>query len=185
VVQIGGFVTETKSWRWTQWVILFGVAFVFALTLGMAETYKKVILKSRAKRLGVPGPPEPERTWAEAAKFFATKTVVRPLHMLFTEPIVTLFDLYVAFNFGLLNAFFAAFSWVFENSYGFDLGVVGLTYLGQAVGSLVGLCIVLYVYRVYWTKEARRAEQNEPSGQMSPDRRLIVAKCGAPLIPIS
>ena len=45
-------------------------------------------------------------------KQFVTKTVSRPIYMMFTEPIVTFFDIYNAFNFGLLNAFFAAFSWV-------------------------------------------------------------------------
>jgi hypothetical protein len=43
--------------------------------------------------------------------------------MMFTEPIVTFFDIYNAFNFGLLNAFFAAFSWVFVAAirYPFDI----------------------------------------------------------------
>ena len=52
---IGGFVTETRGWRWTQWVIAFGIAIVFAIVLGMSETYKKTILENRAKKLGIPG----------------------------------------------------------------------------------------------------------------------------------
>lgn len=108
---IGGFVI-VKGWPWTQWVICFGIVITFAITLGMSETYKKTILLQRAKRLGIPGPEAPDRTFGQTVKFFATKTVTRPVHMLLTEPIVGLFDLYVAFNFGLLNAFFAAFSWV-------------------------------------------------------------------------
>jgi len=183
---IGGFVVEKRGWRWTQWTILFGLVIVLTTTLGMSETYKKCILQSRAKKLGIPGPPEPQRSKKETIKFFATKTVARPMHMLFTEPIVTLFDAYVAFNFGLLNAFFAAFTWVFENVYGFDVASAGLTYLGQAAGSLVGLAIMLYVYHFIWAKESQRIKQEEgKSAKMAPEKRLIIAKLGAPLLPIS
>lgn len=105
--------------------------------------------------------------------------------MLLTEPIVTLFDLYVAFNFGLLNAFFAAFAWVFETVYGFDVESTGLTYLAQAAGSLVGLGVLLCTYRFYWTKHARLAEMHEANGKMSPDKRLVVAMAGALILPIS
>jgi len=180
---IGGYVTVNKDWRWTQWVLLMGLAIVFTITLGMSETYKKVILQRRAKRLGIPGPPGQEGTLVEKVKFFATKTVVRPLHMLCTESIVTLFDIYVAFNFGLLNAFFAAFSWVFETVYGFSLGITGLTYLGQTVGSMVGLAIMLYVYNYVWAAQSRRAQVE--GQKVPPERRLIIAKLGAPLIPVS
>lgn len=105
--------------------------------------------------------------------------------MLLTEPIVTFFDVYVAFNFGLLNAFFAAFSYTFETVYGFSVIQQGLTYLGQAVGSVVGATIILYVYRFYWTKEdAEVKKQYGPDAKMSPDKRLVIAMIGAPMIPV-
>lgn len=181
---IGGFVTVEESWRWTQWVMLFGMAAVIALTVGMSETYKPVILKRRANKHGLETSDDPQRSTMQSIKFFATKTVLRPLHMLFTEPIVTLFDIYIAFNFGLLNAFFAAFSWVFMTEYGFDLESTGLTYLGQAVGSLAGLCIMLYVFYAVWPKQARQMEVRGKA-KLPPEHRLLIAKMGAPLIPIS
>jgi multidrug resistance protein len=180
---IGGFVTEKRNWRWTQWVILFCLALVTCITIPMSETYKKCILKKRAKQLAIEGPPVPERTRMETIKFFATKTIVRPMHMLFTEPIITLFDVYIAVNFGLLNGFFGAFSWVFETMYGFNLGNVGLTYLGQAVGSIIGFFVIIYVYEYVWAKEARLAK--EQNRKVPPETRLLIAKIGAPFIPIS
>ena len=49
----------------------------------------------------------------EAESWSWTQWVIpRPIYMMCTEPIVTFFDIYNAFNFGLLNAFFAAYSWV-------------------------------------------------------------------------
>ena len=77
------------------------------------------------------------------------------------------------------------FSWVCETVYDFGTASTGLTYLGQAAGSLVGLCIMLYTYSYYWTREAQKAKKQDPSGKMSPDKRLIVAMIGAPMIPVS
>ncbi|KAK4620102.1 Polyamine transporter 4 [Fulvia fulva] len=182
---IGGFVTEKRNWRWTQWVILFGIAIVLTISLGAKETYKTTILKSRAKRLGIEGPAEPQRTPMESFKYFAKKTIVRPLHMTATEPMVLFWNLYTAFLFGLLNAFFAAFSYVFRTTYGFGLGSIGLTYLGQAVGSLAGLAITLFIFEVIWTKEHAKLREADPQAKFPPERKLILAKVGAPLLPVS
>ena len=149
----------------------------------MSETYKSVILKHRAKRLRVAGPPETKVPPTERLKLFVTKTISRPIYMMTTEPIVMLFDIYNAFNFGLLNAFFAAFSWVFKKQYHFGLVATGLTYVGQAVGSIAGLLIMLYIYYYYWAKESERAKQDDRNAKMSPDKRLIIAKIAAPLLP--
>ena len=76
------------------------------------------------------------------------------------------------------------YSTSFENVYGFGIATTGLTYLGQAVGSLVGLLIILYVYNYIWTKESRLAKE-AGKGMMAPEKRLIIAKIGAPMFPIS
>lgn len=183
-LKIGGFVTEKRGWRWTQWVILIGLAIVLSVTLGANETYKLVILKARGKRLGIEGPREPQRTRAEYAKYFVTKTVIRPIYMLFTEPIVACFDIYSAFTFGLLNAFFAAFSYVYENTYHFDIGSTGLTYLAQAIGSIVGFLIVLYFSR-RWSAHTKRLRDANPEARLPPEEKLIIAKIGAILLPVS
>lgn len=181
---VGGYVTIYKSWRWTQWSILFGLSVVFVMTMTQSETYKAVILRRRAKHRGLTDGCNDTGTQDDRIKLFFTKTVLRPLHMMTTEPIVAAFDIYVAFNFGLLNAFFAAFPWVFDRQYGFGLGATGLTYLGQAVGSLVGLVIMLYVYSQYWSKEIAKAEKQHSTSTMAPEKRLILAKIGAPMISV-
>ena len=99
---IGGYVTESKDWRWTQWVILFGLVVAFALTAFMSESYKAIILKRRAKRLGIEAPGPKSSAFAGLTSFM-TKTITRPIIMMFTEPIVCCFDVYNAFNFGLVS----------------------------------------------------------------------------------
>lgn len=151
----------------------------------MSETYKIAILEARAKRLGVPGPPKPKRTASEGIKYFVTKTVFRPMQMLFTEPIVAFFDIYTAFTFGLLNAFFTAFPWVFENMYGFNTSMTGLTYLSQAVGTAVGLGMITWVHKSRWSRYHDQIEAEKNSSGFTPEMRLIIAMVGAPLLPIS
>ena len=73
----------------------------------------------------------------------------------------------------------------FQNVYGFSIGATGLTYLGQAVGSIVGMFISLYVYRFLWTKASQRAKADDEGANMPPEERLYIAKIGAPMFPIS
>lgn len=175
--------TERKGWRWTQWTLLFALAGVLPLTLSMSETYKRVILDRRAATQGVrgPSPPEQARTMLQTVSYWLNKTVGRPVHMFVTETTVTLFDLYVAFNFGALNGFFAAFPYVFALVYGFDLGEIGLTFLGQAVGSIAGLLIVVLFDKFYYQPTSRR----RAPAKMAPEQRLFMAMIGAPLVPVS
>ena len=183
---IGGYVTIYKSWRWTQWTILFGLAVVFIMTITQSETYKAVILRRRAKQRGIENNGEEDKSArSDRVKLFLTKTVLRPLHMMTTEPIVAAFDVYVAFNFGLLNAFFAAFSWVFQRQYGFGLAATGLTYLGQAVGSVAGLIIMLCIYSQYWANEIAKVKKEDSTAKMAPEKRLIIAKIASPMMPMA
>lgn len=117
---IGGFVAQYAGWRWTQWVMLFAGAGVCGLLLTVPETYKKAILKLRAKRRGLsqPSPPNAGPQGAAAVRFLLTVTLLKPLRMLVTEPIVACVSLYVAFVFAVLFAFFEAFPIVFGGVYG-------------------------------------------------------------------
>lgn len=90
----GGFAVMRFDWRWTQRVTLFFTVVFMVPCSFMQETYKKVILKRRVKRLGLKTA-EPERTFFEAAKYFLVSTFLRPAHMAVTEPIVGFFSLYV------------------------------------------------------------------------------------------
>lgn len=45
--------------------------------------------------------------------------------------------------------------------------------------------IMLYIYFFYWAKESIRAKQDDGSANMPPEKRLVIAKIGAPMFPIS
>lgn len=195
---------EHGNWRWTQWVLLMCSLGVYLPSLLMSETYKKIILQKRAKRRGhaIPAPPGgPSR--AAMIKMLFTITLFRPVsnemlqtgtaarlinsnpqvHMLFTEPIVAFFSIYIAFSFAVLFAFFAAFPIVFEGVYGFNTGQTGLTFLAVGLGVVIaaGLGIVTdrKMYQKRW--QAARAEGKE---NIAPEHRLYAAMIGSFGLPV-
>ncbi|KAK5168067.1 uncharacterized protein LTR77_006635 [Saxophila tyrrhenica] len=180
---IGGFAAQYKGWRWTQWCTIFiGVA-AFALVLPLQETYKKVILTRRAKKLGVQGPPQsPEKGWAYAKKML-TITLLRPVHMLFSEPIVLFLSLYNAFCFSVLYAFFAAYPYTFESVYGFNTWQSGLTFLGVLVGVLSAVATTMVIDRQIYMKIYRRT-LGEGKTLVAPEHRLYPAMAGAFGVPV-
>lgn len=79
---IGGFVSQYKSWRWTQWCQLFIAVAVSILGLPMKETFKPIILKKRAKVYGLTV--ADDKSLSQVKTAIALK-VIRPLHMLVSE----------------------------------------------------------------------------------------------------
>ncbi|KAK4503365.1 hypothetical protein PRZ48_004280 [Zasmidium cellare] len=181
---VGGFVAQAKGWRWTMWVLLFFTAACLTPALFMKETYKSAILRSRAKKRGLKYP-TPERTALQSAKFFLKSTLTRPVHMCAVEPVVLLFTLYIAINFGMLYGFFAAFPYVFEKVYGFGLGQIGLTFLGIGVGCLVGCLFIILFFRLFYIPKVVRARKAGNGQTVPPETRLWIAMIGSIMLPIS
>ena len=180
---IGGFAAQFKGWRWTQWCTIFIALAAYLTVLPMQETYKKVILQRRAKRLGnSPPPAAAKKGWAQI-KMVLTITLARPLHMLATEPIVSLLSAYNAFTFGVLFAFFAAYPYTFQTVYGFNTWQYGLTFLGIGVGVLLGLITAINIDRKIYMRLHRRAKQERKS-VIAPEHRLYVGMAGAFGVPI-
>lgn len=64
--------------------MLFITLAVYVFGLPMRETYKPIILKRRAKKLGIT-PPQSNHPGASAVKSSLVQNFLRPIHMLFTE----------------------------------------------------------------------------------------------------
>jgi hypothetical protein len=182
---IGGFAAQ-RGWRWTNWTILFFAGFSYILALLSSETYKKIILRHHARQVGQPLSPE-QTTISPLARAnkFLTETLSRPLHMLFTEPIVFFFSLYVSFAFGVLFAFFAAYPLVFRRVYGFDGAQVGLTFLAIGIGCVLAVVMVVTVDLTIYQKLVRRDKEAGGNGVIKPEYRLYPAMVGSAGLPIS
>lgn len=176
---IGAFVVNRKGWRWTQWTMLF--FYIEAIIVSVAwgrETYAPVLQRRRAERLKIPLPPPPPV--GAQVKLFVTVALLRPVHMLLTEPIVAFICLYVACEFATLFCFFASVPFVFGRIYHFAPEEIGLVYVSIIVGCLVGFVTIVLCDVLFYRPQAAR----HPPHQVPPEYRLYSAMIGSVLAPV-
>lgn len=179
---IGSYVAYAKGWPWTQWVTVFLAIVATLFAIRGEETYEKV-LNARHAGSGIEN--NPDKTSAtEKLKLLLTSTLFRPWKMFFTEPIVGSFAFYVGFNFGVYYAFFAAFPYIFENIYNISLQNMSPTFLGLAVGSILGFIVTVMLSQSALKKmiAAMKAGKASP---IPPEKRLLPALIGSWFVPIS
>lgn len=181
---VGGYATVAYGWRWTQWVLLFFTVAFLTPAFGMQETYKAKILSRRAKRLGIILPGN-EKSILESTKFFLRVQLTRPVHMGLTEPIVSLFTIYIAMNFAMLYSFFTVFEEIMRDVYGFGLDQAGLTFLGLGVGCIIGCAVIIILNKTLVPKQIQRSKEKGQGGKIVPESRLYIAMAGSILIPVS
>lgn len=175
---IGSFAVVEKGWRWTQWTLLFLAALCIVIVLFTEETLPRMIQHRHKLQLkSISGKvPQSRPTLRE----FATIALLRPLRMIFTEPIVGLLSLYVSAEFGTLFSFFAAVPYTFGRTYGFSLEESGLVFLSIVIGCLLGLITVMlcdvFIYR--------KQTQKYPPHQTPPEHRLYPAIFGSIGLPV-
>lgn len=176
---IGGFVVERKGWRWLEWVSVFISAATCLATLGMRETYKKVLLQRRAKKRGQDAAKSQHRVHPIAAiRAWTREAMLRPLVMLVSEPIVLFFSLYIGFDFAVLYAFFASLQLVFRETYGFDSHETGLVFLSLAVGASLATVTSLLIDRLIYQRKRRQLER-QGLKKVPPEYRLYPAMIGS------
>ena len=182
---IGSFVVESKGWRWTQWTTLFFAIVIYIPSLFIRETYKKTILARRAGLLLLSRDVS-LRTPIQTARFFITITLARPMRMLFTEPIVSFFSLYVAFACAIVYAFYAVVPWVFVQVYGFSVSSQGLVFLGLTVGYVGTVGTIIVIARLRKTRHKGRTASNEDGGKTAstPEGSLHLAMVGSIALPV-
>lgn len=179
---IGGFCAYYKGWRWTQWATLMFAGLSLVLLAPMQETYLKIIQQHQNKKRGIRS--QSIQTPGDARRAFAkhiiTVVLIRPLHMLFTEPIVTAFAVYNSFALGTLYGFFSAYPVVLKKVYGFNEWQTGLTFLSTCVGVLLGWLSAVVIQHQFYLKKWRMGE----SSDLPPEQRLYLAMLASFGIPI-
>jgi hypothetical protein len=170
---------------------------IFAATtyaMGIAflpETYGPLLLQRRVRALQASTSTLPEkpmryyRSVHDGSEKTATKvlrtSLSRPFIFLFLEPIVVLLSFWVAYVYGMLYLFFAAYPLVFQSprplGYGMDAGIGALPFLGIGVGMIAGTCISYFTNKRY----VKRMNGSKPP----PEARLPPACFGAVCMPVS
>jgi multidrug resistance protein len=177
----GGYLGEGAGWRWIFWLIT--IAGGVALTLSvifMGETYEPTLLERKAKRLrkqtGNPNLRSKLHPDIPMRQFF-TRALIRPTKMLVLSPIVLSLSVYMAVVYGYLYLLFTTLTLVFEDTYHFSQGAVGLSFLGIGIGSMLGLII-------FGALSDKTVKKMSAKGEMKPEYRLPPLIPGSLVIPI-
>lgn len=181
---VGGFLTDSfLGWRWTAWITLIASASFGLLALFIVpETYPPVLHQRRAARLR-----RETGNWAyhsfldehrPTASEIVNKYLLRPIQMLFLEPILLLVTIYLALVYGILYLFFEAYPISFQEQRGWtNSGIAGLPFIGILVGVLCGAALIIYQTK---TRFARELAKN---GYVVPEERLIPMMIASVLLP--
>lgn len=181
---IGGFITESYlGWRWTAWITMIpSAAFGTLAFFIVPETYGPVILQRRAARLR-----RETGNWAlhslldesrPTASEIVNKYLLRPIQMLFLEPILLLITIYLALVYGILYLFFEAYPVSFMEVRGWtNGGIAGLPFIGILLGVVCGVALII------WQTKTRFARKLAKHGRVVPEERLVPMMVASVLLP--
>jgi multidrug resistance protein len=188
----GGFLSESKGWRWVFWLILIISGTVSALMFAfLRETYAPIILQRRVEKLRKETGNPLLRSRLDAGlspRDYFARGIVRPLKMLVWSPICIIFGIYIAIVYGYLYLMFTSLTMVFMQYYSFTTSQSGLTFVGLGIGSLLGLAYFSVTSDRYIKKKSAAADAAADEAGiaregMKPEYRLPSLRIGAFLLP--
>lgn len=189
----GGFLAQAKGWRWIFWLLsMISGLFTIACAIFLRESYAVRILGLKAQRLRKETGNMALRSKLDSGlspRDVLVRALIRPTKMLIFSPIVLITSIYVGIIYGYLYLLFTTFTVVFEETYGFSSGTVGLAYLGLGGGAMAGLLFLTWksdslLASLTAKGNAKAAAAGLPLTGMKPEYRLPPMVLGATLIPI-
>ncbi|KAJ4348885.1 hypothetical protein N0V85_009741, partial [Neurospora sp. IMI 360204] len=90
-------------------------------------------------------------------------SVVRPFHLLFTEPVVFFFSLWAAFAWGVLYLTFGSIPLVFRTQYGWNIEQAGRIFVAMIVGAILATAIGIWQEKMLHHPNWRRAAPSSSS----------------------
>jgi len=125
-----------------------------------------------------------------------TVSLYRPFHLLFTEPVVFFFSLWVAFAWGVLYLTFSSVPLVFRRQHGWDIEKAGRIFAALIIGGILGTAVGIWQEHVLHHTRWQPTAENEadPSRFWSflrrrfpvtvPEARLYCTCASAALLPV-
>ncbi|RYP72915.1 hypothetical protein DL771_003953 [Monosporascus sp. 5C6A] len=174
---IGIALLKKLAWRWTQHSVALLSLFNLVLAKLSSDTYHQRLLRRRYIRLGLEVAQLP--TPAALFRGLIELTILRPLLMLATEPLVGLLSLYVACVFAIPFAFFSGLFWVFQTDYAYTSWECRCISYALGSGCVVGMFIPMISSVWYRFKCLRRFQP----ASIPPEFHILPAMIGTVLIP--
>jgi MFS family permease len=159
---IGESIVASYGWRSSFWLTAILVGACFVGMLFVPETFEPEILR---RKMSLPH--------RDARKALAT-AFLRPLHLLWSEPIIVLFAIIVTIPQIIIFILYASYPIILERTYNFSSYQTGLAYLPMLVGTLFTAPVLFLVDR-------RKRTLVSPT----PEDILPGAKVAAILLPLS
>ncbi|KAK7544403.1 major facilitator superfamily domain-containing protein [Phyllosticta citribraziliensis] len=201
----GGWMVEHLTWRWVFWLqTIVDAVLMVVVCVCFKETRGNVLLSRKAKALNAwyeareaagyynfdmsctsdeskPRTPQRIRWRVKADEERATlRTMIaislfRPFHLLFTEPVVFFFSLWVSFSWAILYLTLGAIPLIFETNHGFSIGEANSIFAFMCAAGVLFTPVC-----IYQEKLARRSGKL-PDG---PEERLYFACFQSIFMPI-
>lgn len=130
--------------------------------------------------MGVPSPLEPAQSGVTLSEM-AYLTLIQPVVMFFTQPIVTAITLYMGLNFGVLFQWFVSVPVVLQTVAKFTPQMVGDAFATALGGTAAAMVVVIIIDQVIIRTNRKKLHM----GSMDIEFRIIAAIIGAVLIFIS
>ncbi|KAF2664370.1 MFS multidrug transporter-like protein [Microthyrium microscopicum] len=200
---ICGFIAQHLSWRWQFYLqFIMDSTLVILIAVLFSETRGSVLLSRKGKALnawyekleaaGCPGVCTPNSSprrirWKVASDEERASIVTmlrisisRPFHLLFTEPILFSFSLWVTFSWMVLYLTLAAIPLVYAEVYNFDIQSQGAMFASLCIAAILFTPITIlqekWAYKYNWFHFRQRSA--------APEHRLIFSCVQSLLLPI-
>ncbi|XHG00830.1 hypothetical protein AWENTII_004244 [Aspergillus wentii] len=170
---VSGFIADRVSWRWIYYSqAIVSAAFIVLLFVFLKETRGSVLLSQKAKALNryyerleeagyhsvvFSSDDSMEKSQVQRIRWkvksdeeretlfrMITISCYRPFHLLFTEPVVFFFSLWVAFSWAVLYMNFSALPLVFSTNHGFSVEQCGAVFSAVSIGALLATIMSIY-----------------------------------------
>ena len=181
---VGGYISSSYlGWRWNFYILgIFASLMLVLATFFLPETYAAAILVTRAKKIR-----SHTGNWMIVAKLetqeftvsdLVEKTLLRPIKMLFVEPILLLISVYHGFIYGILYLCLECVPIIFSQ-YGWHGGNIYLPYLGMLVGCIVVVLVNLFIFEPRFDRVIAKSTE-----AILPEERLPLMMLSGIIFPI-
>lgn len=169
---VGGYIASSYlGWRWTHYIT--GIMGSLALVLDFflyEESHYPVILGKKAQKLrrdtgnwAIHGPLDNKSL--EVKEIILT-TLFGPIKLMFTQPIILLSSIYIAFVYGILYLCLEVYPIIFIEGYGFSPANGELPYIGVFVGMMIGAGYLVCMEPHYFRKVVAKGFKPAPEARL-------------------